>query len=528
MTQEEKKKVFEELIKCRQSPVYFLEKYAKIQEPLKGLIKFTLFPYQKQVLNAFLEHRFNIILKGRQIGMTTLVAGYAAWRLLFFQDQDIMFLSIKQETAKEIVLRIETLLSHLPDFMIPQIIENNKLSIRLANRSRVRATTTTTESARSPSLSLLVIDECAHIRLMNEVYTSALPSISQGGDFIALSTPAGSVGWFYEMWKKAKNGEVTFNPIELPWNMHPSRDENWKKEMLANIGIRRFSQEYDANFVYSGSTVISPEYMEYYRKIHVREPISKANFDHQLWIWERPDYHRRYLVCGDSSRGDAKDYSALHVVDIEKFEQVAEYKGKLTPDLFGHFLVEVAVMYNDALLVVEDDKGYGYHCIQKILDRGYKNLYWHDQHNMFINPHLITNPSQDNGRVPGFPMSSKTRLPCIQRLEEDMREEVQSGGGLVIHSERFLEECRTFIYNLGRPEAAKGENDDLFMAMAILCFVRATSVRLIDFRNTQENALISTFSHQSNEFQFAASRQNTQLSPYVVPGVGDVSWLINK
>ena len=81
-----------------------------------------------------------------------------------------------------------------------------------------------------------------------------------------------------------------------------------------------------------------------------------------------PKQDKKYLVSADVARGDGNDYSAFHVIDVDRYEQVAEYKGKMAPDQFGHFLVEVATKYNNAILVVENNS-VGYACIQKIIDR---------------------------------------------------------------------------------------------------------------------------------------------------------------
>ena len=80
------------------------------------------------------------------------------------------------------------------------------------------------------------------------------------------------------------------------------------------------------------------------------EPIEKSGFDRNLWIWEYPDYSKQYLICADVARGDASDYSAVQVFELESLIQVAEYKGQLGTTEFGNFLIELSTKYNDALL----------------------------------------------------------------------------------------------------------------------------------------------------------------------------------
>ena len=70
--------------RCAGDPIYFMKKYCMIQHPVRGKIPFHLYPFQENTLTQFKDHRYNIILKSRQTGISTLSAGYALWRMLFF------------------------------------------------------------------------------------------------------------------------------------------------------------------------------------------------------------------------------------------------------------------------------------------------------------------------------------------------------------------------------------------------------------------------------------------------------------
>ena len=75
-----------EIIKCGKDPVYFMNKYLKIQHPMKGLINFNTFDFQDVCVKDFNDHRFNIILKSRQLGLSTLVAAYSVWQAIFYKE----------------------------------------------------------------------------------------------------------------------------------------------------------------------------------------------------------------------------------------------------------------------------------------------------------------------------------------------------------------------------------------------------------------------------------------------------------
>ena len=92
-----------EYIKCAKDPVYFLKKYAVIQHPLKGKVPFELYPFQEASLNDFKNNNYNVILKARQLGISTLTAGYSLWMMTFQSDKNILVIATKKDTAKNIV-----------------------------------------------------------------------------------------------------------------------------------------------------------------------------------------------------------------------------------------------------------------------------------------------------------------------------------------------------------------------------------------------------------------------------------------
>lgn len=149
-----------EYAKCAKDPIYFMKKYVKIQHPVRGTISFDTYPFQDKTLGELSLHRFNIILKSRQMGITTLVAAYSLWLMTFFDDKNILCLSITQETSKEIVTKVRFGHSNLPSWLKVTPTEDNRLSLKLKNGSMVRAASSAGTSGRSSALSLLIIDEC--------------------------------------------------------------------------------------------------------------------------------------------------------------------------------------------------------------------------------------------------------------------------------------------------------------------------------------------------------------------------------
>ena len=94
-----KEVIKKEYVKCANDPVYFLKKYCVVQHPIKGKIPFNLYPFQEDTISDFVTSRFNIILKARQLGISTLTAGYSLWLMTFHQDKNILVIATKQEVA---------------------------------------------------------------------------------------------------------------------------------------------------------------------------------------------------------------------------------------------------------------------------------------------------------------------------------------------------------------------------------------------------------------------------------------------
>ena len=112
------------------------------------------------------------------------------------------------------------------------------------------------------------------------------------------------------------------------------------------------AQECDCDFSTSGDIVFYSEWIDFINQTTIQKPLERRGVDQNLWVWESPDYSREYMVTADVARGDGKDFSACHVIDIETNTQVAEYKGQLPPKEFGYFLTGLATEYNNAMLVV--------------------------------------------------------------------------------------------------------------------------------------------------------------------------------
>ena len=516
-----KKVIRQEYLKCAQDPVHFMRKYCYIQHPQRGRIQFNLYPFQEKVLTLMRDNPYSIILKSRQLGISTLSAGLSLWLMTFHKDKNILCIATKQETAKNMVTKVKFMYENLPSWLKVDAAENNKLNLRLKNGSQIKATSASSDAGRSEAVSLLLIDEAAFIDNIGEIWASAQQTLATGGGCIALSTPYGTGNWFHQTWVRAESNTNQFLPIKLPWYVHPERDQKWRDAQDELLGDPRLAaQECDCDFSTSGDIVFYPEYIEYYEKTFVKDPLERRGVDQNLWVWESPDYSRTYMVIADVARGDGKDYSAFHVIDIESNVQVAEYKGQIGTKEYGHLLVGIATEYNEALLVIEN-ANIGWATIQAALDRNYSNLYYSPKNESNVDSYF--DKYMDTSKmVAGFTMSSRTRPMVIGKFQEYIGDK-----GVTIQSKRLIEEMKTFIWRNGRAEAQTGYNDDLVMSFGISMYIRDTALKYKQRGIDLTRQALNNISVNRTTYQGAYFSKGTD-NPYHVNtdhGKEDISWL---
>jgi hypothetical protein len=463
-----KKEIMKEIVKCGKSPDYFINTYAKITHPQLGLIPFHLYDFQRDLLTDFEDYRFNVILKARQLGISTISAAYVAWLMMFHREKNVLVIATKFSTAANLVKKVKAIIKNLPPWLrISNVDIDNRTSFILSNGSQIKASSTSADAGRSEALSLLVIDEAAHVEGLEELWMGLYPTLSTGGRCIALSTPNGVGNWFHKIYSEAENQTNDFHATKLVWDVHPNRDRAWFDKETKNMSRREIAQELECNFNMSGETVFSSEDMETYLGM-VTEPKYRTGFDRNLWIWESPADSESYFISADVARGDGQDFSTALVFKPNTMEIVAEYRGKIAPDLFAKILYDIGIEYKNALLVVENNS-VGFAVLDKLRDAAYPNLYYSVKStHEFVEEYQAENM---NNAVAGFSMTSKTRPLIVAKMEEFIRNNL-----IKIYSSRLLTEMKTFIWKHGRAQAMRSYNDDLIMACAVGCWIRDTAL----------------------------------------------------
>ncbi len=375
-------------------------------------------------------------------------------------------------------------MKNLPDWLkLAHIDVDNRTSFELSNGSIIKAVPTSEDAGRSEALSLLVVDEAAHIEKMNDIWTAVYSTLATGGRCIALSTPKGTGNWFHKTYTDAVDGENEFNPIELMWDVHPERDQAWFAKETKNMSKRQVAQELLCNFNTSGDTVIHPEDLTW---IHgnIKDPIYRTGHDRNFWIWEKFEQNNQYLLTADVARGDGADNSVFHVIKLNTMEVVAEYQGKPSLDMYARILYDAGMEFGNCLLVVENN-GIGISVLEKLINLGYPNLYY-----SIKSTHEFVEAVQGEAMeraVAGFTTSTKTRPLIVAKLEEFVRNRM-----LTTYSSRIYHEMKTFIWHNGKPQAMRSYNDDLVMALAIGCWIRDTALQVNKREVEYQKAMINS------------------------------------
>lgn len=564
MARKSKEKAIKEIIACGRDPIYFINNYAKIQHPVKGLLPFRTYHYQDDVVNAMLQHRFNIVLKARQLGLSTIVAAYIAWFILLHRDKNVLVVATKQETAKNMIRSVKIVFRHLPKWIkdVASIVVDNRHSIELDNGSRVKAVATSSDVGRSEAVSLLVVDECAIIPAFGEIWTGLEPVISTGGSVILLSTPKGTSNFFHDCYIKAKNNENNFNcklgtyvnpnnPAEvyddrLMWWVHPDHDQAWFDHVCRGKSPRDIAQERECNFLASGDTFVDAQTIQRLES-QVVTPEKTHQLSKNIWIWEEPQKEGSYLIAADISRGDAYDYSAFHVLrrDVQPIEQVCEYKGKIRPDHLGIILMRLSEYYNNAIVAPENNSGWSGQTILKMEEAKFPHVFYTKRR--VPKTKDVTSPDayyamMRNDYIAGYSVTSANRIPMLAKMEQYLRM-----GDIIVRSSRLLDELKTFIVKVTergeRPEAQKGYNDDLVMSLAggLWVFEEAYVTHRSDEMTKAMLAGMSTSTTQTEnfkDFNFSASPMDrARVQNYaekqnkMVMGNGeeiDLNWLLTS
>lgn len=457
---------FDEYIKCKKDPIYFITNYCKIISLDHGLVNFNLYGYQVKFIQSMQDERRVIAKMPRQMGKTQTVAAYVLWYVLFNPNKTVAILANKGAAAREIMSRFQLMYEYVPHFLQQGVAVWNKGDIALENNSKVFTGATSSSGIRGKSVNFLYVDEAAIIpnNVAEDFFTSTYPTISAGQTtkIVLTSTPLG-YNHFWKFWNEALTGVNEFRAVDVHYSEHPDRDAAWADKQKSLLGELKFNQEVLCSFLGSSATLIDADTIS--RMFGKQTIFSKDGLD----IYEKPVKGNKdlktkdhaYVMTVDTAKGVGGDYSVFALIDVTAvpYKLVGKYRNnKISPMLFPSIIHKVARDYNDAYILFEIN------ATEQVPHIMYNEL-------EYENILFVTRGSKGQQISGGFNRSTlqlgintdkKTkRIGCsnIKSIIEEKK--------LEIYDTDVIAELSTFIQVKDSYAADEGYHDDLAMSLVI-------------------------------------------------------------
>jgi hypothetical protein len=460
-------KELQDFIKCCDPDtgyLYFMDNFFYIQHPTKGSMLYHPWPYQERLIDTYHRYRYSISLMPRQSGKSTSAAGYLLWYAMFVPDSTILVAAHKYTGAQEIMQRIRYAYENCPDHIKAGVTTYNKGSLDFENGSRIVSATTTENTGRGMSITLLYLDEFAFVRpsIAKEFWTAITPTLSTGGKAIITSTPNSDEDQFAYIWKGANKTEDEFgNTTELGvngfrsyrafWNEQPGRDQKWADEMKAQLGEDRFNREIGCEFIIADETLINPNTLIAMEGI---EPVSRIG---QVRWYQQPKKGNIYCVGLDPSLGTGGDPAAIQIFEANTTTQIGEWKHNKT-DIpsqikllaqINKYITEYTNEPNNIYYSIECN-GIGEAAIVSLNEYGESNI-----------PGIFISEA-GKGRK-GFNTTNKSKLASCAKFKT-----LVESKKMTVNSRSLISELKAFVAHGGSYAAKIGDTDDLIMASLLV------------------------------------------------------------
>lgn len=423
---------------------------------------------QIETVRLWIDHRYTIVLKARQIGFSTLAAAYAFWLAFFWPDRFIVMLSRTEREAVKLLAKAKYGYKALPKWMKergPAETSNNQLKLTFSNESAIESLPSGNDPARGESVYLVVVDEMAFLPNSEEAWASIEPIADVGGRVITLSTANGSGNFFHKQWLGAEQGINLFKPIFWPWSAG-DRDEEWYESKKRTMPDWQLHQEYPSNpdeaFIRSGNPVFDVDAL---RAMLTAEPdrgyvtvLSRKNSEFrpsakgEFAVWEFRNPNSVYCLGADVAEGlEFGDFSSVHVINASSGLVAAHWHGHIDPDLFGELCAEIGWMYGNCLVGIEVNN-HGLTTLKAAQRYGYKNLY---------RTRRLGQRTPDATEALGWRTTAQSKPLAIDELARSLRD-----GAMILKDEHTISELRTFVRD-ANGKTHGSPFDDRVMSLAI-------------------------------------------------------------
>jgi hypothetical protein len=395
---------------------------------------------------------------------------------MFRPDSQILIAAHKYAGASDIMSRVRYAYEMLPSWIKAGVTQYNRNSIEFDNGSKISATTTTENTGRGMSLTLVYCDEFAFVQppeKAKEFWTSLSPTLSTGGKCMITSTPNSDEDQFALIWKEANKrfdeygndkevGTNGFYAMKAHWSEHPDRDQVWADAEKARIGDERFRREHECEFLIFDETLINSIHLA---DMEATAPVETTG---QVRWFKRPTPGMTYLVSLDPSMGTGGDYAAIQVFELPTFEQVAEWHHNTTP--MNHqvrILQSITKHIHDTIMEKDtsatpqifysmENNSIGEAALLRVMDLGEENI-----PGMFLSEPIRKGHRRKFRR--GFNTTAKHKIDACTKFKE-----LVENDKMKINSQLLISELKDFVASGMSFKAKPGQNDDLVSSCLLM------------------------------------------------------------
>ncbi len=465
-----------EYLKCKKSFDYFLSRKYIILEEV-GMDK-PMKPYKPQMdlIDCLLEHKYVLVLKSRQIGISTIIQAYVTWLCSFYDNVVVGIISKDGAEATDFTKIIVGMIEKLPDWLRTGFKKKSEQSFILSNGCKVYTSTVNpsnpSKTLRGKAITFLVVDEGAFVNYIDEAWVGMVPALAtsqkhakaNGVPFgtIVLSTPnktTGTGAWFYKRYQRAISGTDIFKQFTIHWKEveELANDPDWYRTQCAlfDNDMKKIEQELELKFLpTSGSFFGAKVCTIIQNNTQLNEPIRiEKMFNGEAWTFIDPLPGKVYMIGVDTAPEHGEDNSGITVWDYETLDQVWEYQGKLSVTNFIAVIYHACERYNGIIIV--ESNSYGNQVCESI------------DNNLKYSQRLYKE-TRGNIKYLGLATTMKTRPLIIDSLYSYVTEYPD-----IIKSKRLsIELIGLTTKKNGRVEADAGEHDDLCISAGLCFYVR--------------------------------------------------------
>ena len=591
----------EEYAKCflDKSRIYMIQNYLKTYDATqRKMVQFNLFPRQQDLCTTMGNANNVVTTKPRQAGITTTAGAFISCEMCLADPESpqvVLVIGNTLDLAQQMVTKIREFLLQFPRWMwgdeyikanpkeyneAPTKEEIfkicNQKELVLKNGCRVVARSSGPDASRGVGgVTWLIFDEAAFIENGNDVYASAIPTVSTGGHVIMISTPNGKDLLYYETCRQAKLKGTdewnNFELVEMKWYQDPRYNKflEWyrkdketgevtiKKEPTINkLGdikydnkhwenmisdgwkprspwyikmcqqfnndAKKIAQELDVSFLGSASNVVEPEYIEMQEQLNQREPMGREeNGDmfhlDETWVWKLPVPGHRYLMAIDPSRGDSEDRSALEIIDLDGIDDdgtpCIEQVLEYNGKITGDDLGEIAYWYGNM---------YGeafavVECIGGYGDSTVLSLMRLGYKNLYYDdPNLKTFTIAREAS--SLQLTNDGKLPGFHTSQSRFQilshfANMIRTNEFKVRSKRVIGELDTWVFKNGRQDHQDGCHDDTLTCLAMGMFVYKFHMGDIQRAKERDAAFLRAWINSANSMKFSITAKTpTEVS----------------